>query len=61
MSSTICLALLIDSSLLDAIFTIPSSLTSSFAPETSTMFLITLPPEPITSFILALSIVIEIT
>ena len=50
-----------DSSLLDAIFTIPSSLTSSFAPDTSTIFLMTLPPEPITSLIFALSIVIEMT
>ena len=38
---------------LEAILTIPSSLISTFAPLSSTISLITLPPEPITSLILS--------
>ena len=37
----------------DATFTIPSSLMSTLAPLSSTISLITLPPEPITSLILS--------
>ena len=38
---------------LDAILTIPSSLISTLAPLSSTISLITFPPEPITSLILS--------